>query len=400
MNKNSNIFIVTEYISSSENTTGFYWEDIANALSSEFGGISIVTSSAVDMSPATTISGDIEYVRVSPSSSIKSGYIFKLLSQVIVSFKLMHKVVYHTKKNDLIICGTNPTFLLLLMWIFKPFKKFKWILCVYDIFPDNLVPAGVVSPCNIFFKLVKFFFHKAYLSADSVVVIGRDMYEYVLNIGIDEKNLRIIEGWYEPDVLNIPEERDISIIKNLGWANKIIYQFFGNIGTVQDIRNILSSIQYIDREDVAFLFAGFGSEATYLEEYIEANTAANVYYYGAVHQDEKMALLAACDVSIVSLVPGMYGLAVPSKAYFSLAANKPLLVVGDQGAELDLLLKDYPVGWFCQSASPKALAEIINSISIDVVKAKGVSPRQLAINNFSSQKSCAGYVSVVRSFFN
>ncbi|MFT6905630.1 MAG: glycosyltransferase involved in cell wall biosynthesis [Oleiphilaceae bacterium] len=400
MYKNSNIFIVTEYISSSENTTGFYWEDIANALSSEFGEISVLTTSAVDISPATTISGDIEYIRVSPSSPIKSGYIFKLLSQLMVSFKLMYKVMGHTKKNDLIICGTNPTFLLLLLWFFKPFKKFKWLLCLYDIFPDNLVPAGVVSPRNIFFKLAKFLFRKAYLSADSVVVNGRDMYEYVLNIGVDEKNLSIIEGWYEPKVLNIPEERDISIIKNLGWDDKIIYQFFGNVGAVQDIRNILSAIKYIDRDDVAFLFAGLGSEVSFLKEYIQDNKDANVYYYGAVPQNEKMAFLAACDVSIVSLITGMYGLAVPSKTYFSLAANKPLLVVGDQGAELDLLLRDYPVGWFCQSASPKALAEIINSITVDLVKAKGVSPRQLAINKFSSYKSCASYVSVVKSLFN
>jgi hypothetical protein len=400
MYKNANIFIVTEYISSSENTTGFYWEDIANALSSEFGKISVLTTSTVDVSPAATISNEIEYVRVSPSSPIKSGYIFKLLSQLIISFKLMYKVVCNTTKDDLIICGTNPTFLLLLMCFFKPFKKFKWLLCVYDVFPDNLVPAGFVSSGNVFFRLVKFFFRKAYLSADSVVVIGRDMHQYFLNIGVDEKNLHVIENWYEPNVLSIPEKRDISIIKNLGWDEKIIYQFFGNVGVVQDIRNILSAIHYVNRDDVAFLFAGFGSEVNFLEEYIESNTAVNVHYYGAVPPDERMALLAACDVSIVSLVEGMYGLAVPSKAYFSLAANKPLLVVGDQGAELDLLLRDYPVGWFCQSASPKALAKIINSVTMDLVKAKGVSPRRLAINNFSSRKSCACYVSVVKSFFN
>ena len=397
MIKNTNIFIVSEYISSSENTTGFYWEGIIDALANEYGGLSVVTTSAVD---TPSVSDGIDYIRVSPSSPVKSGYIFKLLSQLIVSFRLIRKLAFYAKRNDLIICGTNPTFLLLLMWLLKPFKKFKWLLCTYDVFPDNLVPAGVVSSDNIFFKLVKFLFHKSYLAADSVVVIGRDMYKHFLSIGVEKINLNIIESWYEPDVLNVPKEKDVSIINNLGWNDKIIYQFFGNIGTVQDIRNVLSAIDYIDRDDVAFLFAGFGSEVSSLQKYIENNTSANIHYYGAVPQEDKMSLLAACDVSIVSLVEGMYGLAVPSKAYFSLAANKPLLVVGDQGAELDLLLREHQVGWFCQSGNPKALAEIINSISVGLVKAKGGLPRQLATNNFSTRKSCDSYIAVVRSLLN
>jgi hypothetical protein len=59
----------------------------------------------------------------------------------------------------------------------------------------------------------------------------------------------------------------------------------------------------------------------------------------------------------------MKGLGVPSKAYFSLAADKPLLVIGDKASELSILISEEPnVGWHCEPENPKKLAFLIDQI--------------------------------------
>jgi hypothetical protein len=59
----------------------------------------------------------------------------------------------------------------------------------------------------------------------------------------------------------------------------------------------------------------------------------------------------------------MKGLGVPSKAYFSLAADRPILYIGDEGSELHLMIQANPeLGWFCKSADPTALAATITAI--------------------------------------
>ena len=67
---------------------------------------------------------------------------------------------------------------------------------------------------------------------------------------------------------------------------------------------------------------------------------------------------------MVSLASGMKGMAVPSKAFFSLVADKPIFVVGENGGELDLLIRDNPkAGWFCDIENKFQIAKKIDGIA-------------------------------------
>ena len=67
----------------------------------------------------------------------------------------------------------------------------------------------------------------------------------------------------------------------------------------------------------------------------------------------------------------MLGLGVPSKAYFSLAADKPLLAVMDDNAEISQVVREYGVGWQCKSADPRGLADLIATICSSDLDALG-----------------------------
>ena len=72
--------------------------------------------------------------------------------------------------------------------------------------------------------------------------------------------------------------------------------------------------------------------------------------------------LNACDVAIVTLSDGMYGLGVPSKSYNIMAAGKPILYIGDEKSEIALCIKEYNIGWLVKPNDPYSLKNAIENI--------------------------------------
>jgi ABC-type phosphate transport system ATPase subunit len=83
MSNKPTIYVVSEYISSSENTTGFYWDDIISSLSKKYT-IVVVTTSQFDISETTDA---LKYIRVSLSVSSSDIYFFKIINGYCFSFK-------------------------------------------------------------------------------------------------------------------------------------------------------------------------------------------------------------------------------------------------------------------------------------------------------------------------
>ena len=167
----------------------------------------------------------------------------------------------------------------------------------------------------------------------------------------------------------------------------LVFQFFGNIGRLQDVQNILEAISLVKSQNVLFSFVGSGGESERVEDYIASVKDSRIIYHGPCQMAMKNEALSMCDIALVSLKPGMYGLAVPSKAYFSLAANKPLIVIGDKGSELKLLVDEYGLGWFCDAGSPIKLANLIDQICRQNTFFTEMNVRQTLIENFSERKS-------------
>ena len=56
-------------------------------------------------------------------------------------------------------------------------------------------------------------------------------------------------------------------------------------------------------------------------------------------------VLNNCDLAIVTLADGMYGLGVPSKSYNIMAAGKPILFIGDLNSEIAITVKTFDIGY-------------------------------------------------------
>ena len=74
-------------------------------------------------------------------------------------------------------------------------------------------------------------------------------------------------------------------------------------------------------------------------------------------------MLAASDVTIVSLIDGMFGLSVPSRMYNVMAAGVPIIASAHRESELVREITAAESGWALQHADASELAQLIRALA-------------------------------------
>ena len=111
---------------------------------------------------------------------------------------------------------------------------------------------------------------------------------------------------------------------------------------------------------------------------------SNVYYLGPKGRDEQNSFLNACHIGLVTLINGMKGLGVPSKTYNLIAAEKPLLYIGDQFSEIDNYVRYFDCGWSFSWESQAEICSFLKNLSLEAlpdILEKGAKSR-IASKNF------------------
>ena len=254
----------------------------------------------------------------------------KVLSFLLMSGRMIALVKKHVQKDDKVLMVTNPAPMVPLMARLKKKVGFELNILVHDVFPENTRPAGLKLPLYGVFKHI---FDRAYSKADQLIVLGRDM----ANV-LEQKIKDSLKGNVSPKITIIENWADIDNIKPQPFPEgKIIIEYAGNIGRVQGLENVMDKLP----GDVEFHIYGTGA----MEEKLKSRKQKNVFFHGPYFRSQQNAILAACDIALVTLQDGMYGLGVPSKTYNILASGRPILFLGPKNSEIDLLVRENGIGY-------------------------------------------------------
>ncbi|WP_180028519.1 glycosyltransferase family 4 protein [Acinetobacter sp. YH16032] len=373
------IFLISEYILPEQNTTGYLFHKLHVNLKKHYGQqLKLI----VKEDPQHAIEKDA--ILIKNVNLNKKKLVQRLVFELIISLRFLLKIIFNVKKGDTVFSGTTPVLLLPVIFFAKKIKGFKWVLLVHDVFPENLIPAQVIKKNNFFYKILKFLFDRFYAAADKRIVIGIDMKE-LIDQKVNKKDSIIIQNWIDHCDIAVQSKQDNPILKRLGWESvQPVFAFFGNIGRVQGIDNIIRALEKIPiGQRPKVLFIGSGAYEEPLKEMIAKLKDDNIKYIGPLDPIRKSDGLNACDVAIVTLADGMYGLGVPSKAYYSMAADKPLLAIMHEGSEISCMVNQLSIGWAVSSGNPQQLAELFLKISEDFINDKMSSPRKILIEHYA-----------------
>lgn len=378
------IVILSEYVHKEQNSTGYYWSQLIFFLGKKYAKTVLISPDVYTDSnlkkKKNVFHKTFAYYKPKGSSAI-----LKILGQLSQQFGFFKYLLTETSSETIVFTGTNPPNLLLLTALIKKIKKFKWVLLVHDVFPENFVPGGIISGNSIVFKIAKLVYDWGYGQPDQLVVIGRDMKKLVSEKIGCKTSVEVIPNWVIENEIKPNLKKDNELIKSLGWQDKVVFTFFGNIGRLQGIDNLIEAIDNVTSDNAAFLFLGGGHKVNLLQEYIAKNPNKNIRYLGEIDSDKKSIGLNACDVSLVTLGEGMLGLGVPSKSYFSMAAGKPILIVAENSSEISMLVNEIGIGWDCEPGYPEKLSSLIDKISNEKLHEKTNDVRKYFENNFTEK---------------
>ena len=377
------LLIACEYTNPNQNSTGYFWSKIISRLENSEGFVTVI-------SPGKYVKYD--------SFNNNTGLLNRIFKQIRISSILIAGIAKKSNKDCILLCGTNPTILLALTPILKRIFKFRWILLVHDVFPENMVAAKIIKYENIVFKQLSNYFSWVYASADLLICIGRDMQELMEKKTNNGAKTVFIPNWTDENEIFPLPRHSIHIFEKYKWQKKIVFQFFGNIGRVQGIQNLLSAISLTKADNAAFVFIGGGAFVPYLENFIEAHPEKDIKYIGPMPLDKKNDGLAMCDIALVALDAGMLGLGVPSKAYFSLAAGKPILAVVEERSEIARMIAENSIGWRCNPNEPEQLAILIDEICDAPLEIAKTQSRKVFLDNYTEEIVLSNFANCVNSF--
>ena len=241
--------MVSEFISANDNSTGYFWSSLIRKLSTEFSECIVISPDIIDNCDS------VFSVKVKSMNYDKNKIVNRVLFQTLQSLQFTFKILMHVRKEDTVIVGTNPTMLLFFLPMLKKAIGFNWVLLVYDIIPENLVPAGIIKKESVSFKLLNKYFSFVYSRPDKVISIGSDMRDLIVKkCNIEPSKIDIIQNWVNHNDVKLIKREKNSVFKKMNFKESdFVFTFFGNLGRVQGIPNILEASKHIVNDNIKIL---------------------------------------------------------------------------------------------------------------------------------------------------
>ncbi len=243
-------------------------------------------------------------------------------------------------RADAVLAMSPPLSLGLTGWAVGVVRGAPLVFNVQDIFPDAAVRTGAIRNRRLI-AIAAWLERLTYRRAAAVTVLSDDLRRNVAAKagGARPYTVQVIPNFVDTDVIH-PMPRMTRYRTELGIGEEPVVLYAGNVGFSQSLDLVLEAARHLP--DVTFLINGDGAARPELER--DAAGVPNVRFAGYQPASRLAEVLATGDVHVVPLRAGLGDVSVPSKAYSSLAAGRPVVASIDLDSEIPRLLAEAGAG--------------------------------------------------------
>jgi glycosyltransferase involved in cell wall biosynthesis len=313
----------------------------------------------------------------------------RLMRMVSITFSMFLAALFRIRRGDSILAVTNPPSVPILAVILSFILRVRFSLVVHDVYPDIIAACGLTSRKAVSYRLLHKISRLVLRRAELIFCIGRDMCEHLAQTrgtGTSD-GIQVIPLWADcQEIQPAPRESNRLLIE-LSLTNKLVILYAGNMGHPHDIETLAAAIKHLESDEgIHFVFMGSGPKQRLLNEML-ASGSTNITVLPPRPRSEQNEFLNACDVAILSLVPGMLGLAVPSRTYNLMAAGKPIIALVSESSEVAKVVREEGIGWVVEPGSVKKTVLAIQAAkeSNNLLLEMGVRARRAAGTKYSQE---------------
>ena len=267
------------------------------------------------------------------------------------------------RRGDVLIAKTDPPLISVFAAIVAKLRGATLVNWVQDLFPEVAQQLGVKAISNTASSIFKNLRNRTARAAHCNVVLGELMAERLMNEGVPHSRIKLIHNWVDDSVVPVIHDEN-SLRREWGLNEKFVVGYSGNLGRAHDFETILSTLELMNhRDDIVFLFIGAGAGMNKLKLKVDEKRFGNVIFKPYQPRECLSESLSVADIHLISLLPQLEGLIVPSKFYGILAVGRPVVYIGSVDGEIPMIIKREHCGFAVGIGDGCGLAEILMDLS-------------------------------------
>lgn len=392
------IWVISELYAPEDDATGYYLTGIAEGLAKR-ADLSVICvqptySKRGRLAPKTETLKGVKVRRCWSTRFDKNNLALRLVNIFTVTTSIFWNALFGLRHGDQVLVVTNPPLLPFAILIAAKIKRCKIHLLVHDVYPEALVVTGFTKENSFIYNIGSAVNRWLYGSVDQIIVLGRDMAELARKKA-RSRPVQIIENWADISEIYPCTDSENTYRSKLGLANKKVVLYSGNLGRTHCIDTIIESASLLrDRGDVHFLIVGEGAQKSAMQKASNDLDLKNVTFLPRQPRERLRDLQNAGDIAIISFLPGMKGVSVPSRMYNMMAAGKPIIAVTSKDHELAQTILENNAGWVIEARNSEGLARLIAETTDSEIAERGANARKAVVENYSYKAIMAKYYSI------
>jgi glycosyltransferase involved in cell wall biosynthesis len=280
------------------------------------------------------------------------------------------------RRGDLLVAKTDPPLLSLLAAPIAKVKRVALINWQQDVFPEIASHLGANPLPRFLDDLLTRCRDASLRYATMNVVLGTRMKEHFINRGVPETKLCVFDNWADGEAIKPKSTSASRLRRELNLLDRIVVCYSGNLGRAHEFDTLVGAAQILRNEPkFFFLIIGNGAKMDALKHAVAEKNLKNFSFLPYQARDELEDSLAAADVHLVSLLPALEGLIVPSKLYGILAAGRPLIFIGDPDGDTGRIIERAQCGRTVPIGDSLELSSLIRSLAAEPMVAATMGKR-------------------------
>jgi glycosyltransferase involved in cell wall biosynthesis len=371
------IIFINRYFFPDHSATSQLLSDLAFDLASDGYEVHVITGGQLYTDPQASLDchevvREVNVFRVRTSRFGRTRLVGRLLDYLTFYVGATWRLLRLIGPGDLVIAKTDPPMLSVCAALVARWRGAALVNWIQDLFPE--VAASLdVSGVRYLAPVLKLLRNKSLRQAHSNVVLGSLMASRLRDEGIAPDRIAIIANWADGDLIRPVAKEDNPLLGEWGLNGKFVLGYSGNMGRGHEFKTIVDAAELLKAaEEIAFVFIGDGIARPWLEGEVTKRRLTNVQFRPYQPADRLRWSLSVPDLQVISLLPALEGLIVPSKFYGVAAAGRPVLYVGDPDGEIARIVRREQCGWIFSVGEVGPLAKCILGLSQsrdEVVKA-------------------------------
>ena len=355
------VILVNRFFFPDQSPTSDLLSDLAFSLSERGIRVTAITSrlrydDRAAMLPPHEMVGNVEIRRVWSFRTNADTLLGRALEYLSFYLSASVSLWQATNRGDVIVAKTDPPLLSLIAAPVARLRRARLINWLQDIFPEVAERLGVAGGGGrTVFRLLRPLRNRSLRSADMNIVPGNWMAATLRQEGIDADRVKVIPNWCDGDLIKPTPSANGALRAQWELNDLVVVAYAGNLGRAHEFDTILETMSlHQDRcksappndllHRIVFLFVGGGAQRKRLGDEIAARKLNNVRLRPYQPRERLSALLGIADIHLVSLMPDLEGLIVPSKFYGIAAAARPAIFIGSRQGEIAQLVDEAQCG--------------------------------------------------------